>query len=122
MQREKGLDIRVKQQLRKPVIFCDLINGGLFCGEQRLHPEMLQRMPEILNYSEEQTEREYRSYERIPDVVYAAGAGEGYLVLMDENQNCTDYAMPLAVIMFDTAIAYMQQKKQLKKRTKKQRT
>ena len=65
MQREKGLDIRVKQQLRKPVIFCDLINGGLFCGEQRLHPEMLQRMPEILNYSEEQTERDYRSYEPV---------------------------------------------------------
>ena len=114
MQREKGLDIRVKQQLRKPVIFCDLIHGGLFCGEQRLHPEMLQRMPEILNYSEEQTEREYRSYERIPDVVYAAGAGEGYLVLMDENQNCTDYAMPLRN-MFDTAIAYMQQKKTIEK-------
>lgn len=38
MQRKKGLDIRVKQQLRRPAIFCDLINGGLFCGEQRLHP------------------------------------------------------------------------------------
>ena len=120
MQREKGLDIRVKQQLRKPVIFCDLINGGLFCGEQRLHPEMLQRMPEILNYSEEQTERDYRSYERIPDVVYAAGAGEGYLVLMKTR---TVRIKPCrCVICLIHQLPTCSRKKQLKKRTKKQRT
>lgn len=51
VQKKKGMNVKGKQLLRKPAFFCDLINGGLFNGRQRILPHMLRGMPEVLGYS-----------------------------------------------------------------------
>ena len=112
MLKKKGRNVKGKQLLRRPAFFCDLINGGLFQGRQRLIPGMLRGKPEVLGFSGCDNRRKEISLERIPDVIYAAGTGEDYLLLMDENQTQTDYTMPLRN-MLDTALAYLQQKEQI---------
>ena len=61
MQKKKGMNVKGRQLLRKPAFFCDLINGGLFNGRQRILPHMLRGMPEVLGYSSEMCIRD-RSY------------------------------------------------------------
>lgn len=112
VQKKKGMNVKGKQLLRKPAFFCDLINGGLFNGRQRILPHMLRGMPEVLGYSSDDRGKKQVHLERIPDVIYAAGNEEDYLLLMDENQQQTDFSMPLRN-MLNTALAYMQQKKQI---------
>ena len=73
---------------------------------------MLRGMPEVLGYSSDDRGKKQVHLERIPDVIYAAGNEEDYLLLMDENQQQTDFSMPLRN-MLNTALAYMQQKKQI---------
>lgn len=109
MQKKKGMNVKGKQLLRKPAFFCDLINGGLFNGRQRILPHMLRGMPEVLGYSSDDRGKKQVHLERIPDVIYAAGNEEDYLLLMDENQQQTDFSMPLRN-MLNTALAYMRRK------------
>lgn len=112
MQKKKGRNVKGKQLLRRPAVFCDLLNGGLFQGRQLIRPDMLRGRPEVLGYSGRAKGTKDISLERIPDMIYAAGTEEDYLLLMDENQTQTDYTMPLRN-MLDTALAYMQQKEQI---------
>lgn len=110
--RNKGVNVKGKQLMKQPRYFCDLINGGLYQGRQRLQADMLVGKPEVLVYDGELQAGKRRNLERIPDVIFAAGKEEDYLLLMEENQNKTDYGMPLRN-MLDVALAYMQQKKEL---------
>lgn len=95
VQKKKGMNVKGKQLLRKPAFFCDLINGGLFNGRQRILPHMLRGMPEVLGYSSDDRGEKQIHLERIPDVIYAAGNEEDYLLFMDENQQQTDFPMNL---------------------------
>ena len=59
--------------------------------------------------TEEKSRSIWKEYRMLFD---AAGNEEDYLLLMDENQQQTDFSMPLRN-MLNTALAYMQQKKQI---------
>ena len=114
LQKRKGINVKGKQLLRRPAFFCDLINGGLFQGRQRICPAMLQGMPEVLGFSRRGPGKTEINLERIPDVIYAAGTEEDFLLLLNENQTQTDYTMPLRNLV-DTALSYMQQKEKIEK-------
>lgn len=43
MQRKEN--VKGKQLMKQPRYFCDLINGGLYQGKQRLRPDMIRAMP-----------------------------------------------------------------------------
>lgn len=109
---QKKVNVKGKLLMKQPRYFCDLINGGLYQGNQRLRPDMIRAMPEVLTYSANSKAGDEWNLERIPDIVYAAGKEEDYLLILEENQKKTDYGMPLRN-MLDVTLAYLQQKKAL---------
>lgn len=96
-------DIFAKKYLARPDIFADAFNAGIFHGEQRIPPGMLNPMQ--LDLRQIDRNGMFREYHR--DVLMSLTTmqcGPSVLALLGiEHQTTVDYSMPLRCLNYDVA-------------------
>lgn len=107
-------DIALTTYLSDHRRFADLFNGCLFGGEKIIEQSEL---------TEEDSVQSYRGrnlyLKKTRDKVMKYGKGAGYVVLAVENQNETDYVMPLRNLLYE-ALEYERQRQELARRHKEE--
>lgn len=106
-------DIGLKSYLSEKRRFADLFNCTLMEGEQVIDSKMLEAAPISMPISDENG-----FMERLNDIsMKYAYKGSSLALIMLENQEITDYAMPFRV-MLQQALSYDSQLKEIKSRNK----
>ncbi|MBD5136154.1 MAG: hypothetical protein HDT39_09390 [Lachnospiraceae bacterium] len=109
-------DISLKSYLSDKRRFADLFNCTLMGGGQVIAPERLESSPTVMSVSDENG-----FMERINDIsMRYTYDGSSLALIILENQEYVDYAMPLRVMM-QQAVAYDSQLREIKSRNKNQR-
>lgn len=100
-------------------IFADVVNGVIFHGEQRVHPEDLEEQDSTEAYAKmvNGTLLEKQKYRDIlKNVIIKEDAHYKYILVGIENQTAVNYAMVARVMLYD-AINYMDQADALSKQS-----
>ena len=104
-------DISKKAYLSDKRRFADLFNGTLMNGEQVIKPEELKSCPTVMDISDEKG-----IVERLTDISMTYKYdGSRLVMIMLENQDYTDFGMPVRV-MLEQAMLYDFQLKELRKK------
>lgn len=107
-------DIGLKSYLQNAVRYADLWNGAVFHGRQIVRAENLQEITPVRSKSDQEA-----VLERTGDLVMKQNYdGQRFVIFALENQEETDYGMPVR-IMLQEALEYDRQIKEIRRKNKR---
>ena len=105
-------DVATKEYMRDPARVADLLNGFLYHGEERVHPQGVTDLPNELTRQPAEEEQNLQTV--TADVMLAVDTQMRTLIVALENQSDIHYAMPIRVLNLE-AIGYHRQWKESQK-------
>ena len=97
-------DIAFKSYLRDNRHFADMINAGIFQGQQVVDPDRLRDFDSDTSFILDKGGKKILSVDRFRDKLKQIDMGEYILILGIENQKAPCYHMAKRVLMYDAAV------------------
>lgn len=111
-------DYTINRLIRKKSYFADLINGGVFEGEQIVREEDLELVPDQSGMIYIDRKGKKRTLQRYRDVVMKTSFGTYFVIMACETQDKVHYAMPVRTMIYDS-LNYLEQLQDMEEEHKK---